>query len=769
MHLIFNKFAYICPLKDNSMKLRFFLPLLLVSSCTVVPVGEAYMVENGVAVFEPEGYNPQDHTPSPIFVNQLQNKGEVDEGWEMTPRFSHVYGRVYGKLFGNTAVSFDIDGADLYGLGEAEGGLRRNFERIFFWNTDNPTGMLRKGRQMYQSHPWILGVRKDGSAFGIIADNTWRSHVSTKGRIYFVSKGPAFRVVVIEKDNPEEVVKTLARLTGKMELPPLWALGYHQCRYSYYPQERVAALADTIRARKIPCDVIWMDIHYMDSFKVFTFHPDRFSDPKALNGYLHKNNFKTVYMIDPGVKVEEGYSVYDQGLKGDYFVKDETGSDFAGKVWPGDCHFPDFTMPQARRWWAGLYKDFMAQGVDGVWNDMNEPSVFVDFGGTMPPTNVHRGGDGIPEGSHLRYHNIYGYYMVKASREGILAANPNKRPFVLSRANFLGGQRYAAMWTGDNYSDYASMKASVPMCLNMGLSGQPISGPDIGGFMRNCTPDLLRHWTASGVYFPFVRNHSCEGTAQQEPWAFDTKTEDICRRAIERRYRLLPYYYTLFEEASRTGLPVMRPVFWADFKDADLREEQQAFLVGNDLLVIPRWSESPALPKGNWELFDFENGMDDGYQSYLALRPGAAIPIIDVIQSTEDYSTKRISIIVNPDENGEAEGTLYDDAGEGFGYRDGKFARYGFKAETIDSVLTLSMEKVEGKLWDIGRSIRVGIVRGGRIYWSDWTIWNKVSVDMPEEQSKPIDAASLLFTELENGSISKKMTKAELIMQNIFN
>ena len=751
------------------MKLHSILPLLLTASCTVVPVGEAYMVEDGVAVFEPEGYDPQNHAPSPIFENQLQNKGEVDEDWEMTPRFSHVYGRVYGKLFGNTAVSFDIDGADLYGLGEAEGGLRRNFDRIFFWNTDNPTGMLRKGRQMYQSHPWILGVRKDGSAFGIIADNTWRSHVSTKGRIYFVSKGPAFRVVVIEKDSPEEVVKTLARLTGKMELPPLWALGYHQCRYSYYPQERAAALADTIRARKIPCDVIWMDIHYMDQFKIFTFHPERFSNPKALNGYLHKNNFKTVYMIDPGVKAEEGYSVYDQGLKGDYFVKDETGGDFAGKVWPGDCHFPDFTMPQTRRWWSGLYKDFMAQGVDGVWNDMNEPSVFVDFGGTMPPTNVHRGGNGIPEGSHLRYHNIYGYYMVKASREGILAANPDKRPFVLSRANFLGGQRYAAMWTGDNYSDYASMKASVPMCLNMGLSGQPISGPDIGGFMRDCTPELLRHWTASGVYFPFVRNHSCEGTAQQEPWAFDTRTEDVCRRAIERRYRLLPYYYTLFEEASRTGLPIMRPVFWADFKDTDLREEQQAFLVGKDLLVIPRWSESPSLPKGNWELFDLENGLDDGYQSYLALRPGAAIPVIDVIQSTKDYSTKRLSIIVNPDEDGEAEGTLYDDAGDGFGYQNGKFARYEFKTEAIDGVLTLSMEKVEGKLWDIGRSIRVGIVRGGRIHWSDWTIWNKVSVDMPEEQSKPIDAASLSFTELENGSISKKMTKAELIMQNIFN
>lgn len=727
------------------------------AACAEIPVGQSYAAGEGIAVFEPEGYDPVNHSPSPIFVEELRSRGPVGQNCTLVPHF------------GKSCVTFDVGDADLYGIGESEGALRRNDEKIFFWNTDNPSGIVREGRQMYQSHPWVMGVRKDGSTFGIIADNTWKSTVCTKGnRVRFCSEGPAFRVVVIERENPREMMRTLAELTGKMELPPLWALGYQQCRFSYYPQDRVAGLADTLRNHRIPCDVIWMDINYMDGFRIFTFDPKGFSNPRKLNDYLHKKDFKTVYMIDPGVKAEEGYFVDDQGRNGNYFVLDKKGNFYEGDVWPGACHFPDFTMPQVRSWWSGLYKDFMAQGVDGVWNDMNEPSVFVDFGGTMPKSNIHRGGDGLPQGSHLRYHNMFGYLMVKASREGILAANPDKRPFVLSRANFLGGQRYAAMWTGDNYSDYESMKMSVPMCLNIGLSGQPISGPDIGGFMHDCTGELLRHWTAQGVYFPFVRNHTCDDTVQQEPWAFGKETEDICRTAIERRYRLLPYYYTLFEEASRTGIPVMRPVFWADFQDLNLRGEQQAFLIGDDLLVIPRWSENPALPGGDWERFSFEDA-DDGYQSYLAIRPGAAIPVIDVIQSTEDYSTKHLSVIVNPDAEGRAEGMLYDDEGDGFRYRNGGFARYEFKAETEGDVLTLSVEKIDGKNWEIGRTIRVGVVRGGKIFWSDSTLKDKVSVQMPQCGIEPVSDAELSLTPVENGSISKRTTKKDLLMKNLFN
>lgn len=721
--------------------------------------GKAFMAMPGVAVFEPHRYDPGSHSPSPIFIVDLEDTGRVPEDWKLLPTFS--------SCLGKSSATIHVGDADLYGGGEVSGDLRRNDDRQFFWNTENPTGFLDNGKRLYQSHPWLLGIRKDGSAFGIIADTTWKSELSTKGKVRFKSSGPSFRIIIIEKDDPAQVLSTLAELTGKMELPPLWSLGYHQCRFSYFPQEKAARTADALREHRIPCDVIWLDIHYMDHYKIFTFNPEGFADPEGLNRYLHSRNFRTVYMIDPGVKAEEGYSVDEQGREGGFFVSDRKGRLYHGKVWPGECHFPDFSRPDVRQWWAGLYDDFLAKGIDGVWNDMNEPSVFVSFGGTMPVSNVHKGGGGLPEGPHLRYHNIYGQLMVRASREGIKAARPDRRPFVLSRSNFLGGQRYAAMWTGDNFSDYGPMKESVPMCLNIGLSGQPFNGPDIGGFLRDCTPDLLKHWTASGVYFPFVRNHSSEGTVDQEPWAFDKETEDVCRTAIERRYRLLPYYYTLFEEASRNGMPVMRPLFWADFKDTSLRAEQQAFLVGSDLLVVPRWSEKPALPDGDWELFSFED-QDDGFQSYLALRPGAAVPVVDVFQSTAEYSTENLTVLVNPDGEGEACGTMYEDAGDGYSYRQGEYARYSLNAKAGEKSVTLEVSRTEGNM-ESRRRIRVGLVRTGRIFFSEWSGSGRVTMDIPEEAGVHVPAgkADLSFVCLKNGSISRRYTKKELILTNI--
>lgn len=741
---------------------RYLFPLFALASCSLVPtnIGRSYFVGQGIAVYEPEDFNPEDHLPSPVFKEEPQKDSSTVSEWNLTPTFASMLGKNYAV--------FNTGDADLYGCGEAYGVLRRNDDFFYFWNTDNPTGMLTDGKRMYQSHPWLLGVRKDGTAFGIIADNTWKMKLYTKGLVVFKSYGPAFRVVVIEKDSPEEVVKALGTLSGTMELPPLWALGYQQCRYSYFPQSRVMEIADEFRIRDIPCDVIWMDIHYMDKFRIFTFDKEGFNDPEGLNSYLHENNFKAVYMIDPGVKAEEGYFVDDQGREGDYFVKDEDGNDFVGPVWPGDCHFPDFTRPEVRSWWAGLYKDFMAKGIDGVWNDMNEPSVFVDLGGTMPKNNQHKGGDGLAPGPHLRYHNVYGLNMIKASREGILAANPDKRPFVLSRAGFLGVQRYGATWTGDNYSDYSQMKQAIPMTLNMGLGCQTFCGPDMGGFMNDCTPELLKHWTASGVYLPFVRNHTNNGTVDQEPFAFDKSTEKVCRTAIERRYKLLPYYYTLFEEASRTGLPVARPAFWADTKNLSLRAEQQAFLVGNDLLVIPRWCESPALPEGDWDLFSLE-AEDDLYQSYLALRPGAALPLTGVVQSTVDYSTDSLTVLVNPDAEGRAYGTLYEDAGDGFAYRNGEYARYEIKAELSEGIARVAMTKVAGNMAEKARMLRVGLVQDGNVTYSGWfgSADGTAAIAQSGDDVKSLDASSLEFVHLENGSVSKPLTKWQLIKSNI--
>lgn len=650
------------------------------------------MAADGVAVFVPDGFNAADHLPSPIFVRDLVPVADVPSAWTLVPSF--------GSEDGKSVMTLEVGDADLYGTGEVWGPLRRNGDRNIFWNRDNGAYGAHDGKMLYQTHPWVLGLRRDGTAFGIVCDNTWRSQLECDSKIVYKSDGPAFRVVVIEKESAEEVLMTLAKLSGTMELPPMWALGYQQCRFSYYPDTRVKEIADTFREKRIPCDVIWMDIHYMDAYRIFTFDPATFPKPAELNDYLHARNFKSVYMIDPGAKVDSTYWVDREGLAADYFVHDASGKPFEGNMWPGLTHWPDFSMPAVQHWWAGLYKDFMAKGVDGIWNDVNEPAV---FGGgeemTMPDDNIHRGGNGRAPGNHVRYHNIYGYDMVKASREGILAANPDKRPFVLSRAGFLGVQRYAATWTGDNSSKEEHMKGAVPMTLNMGLSLQAFNGPDIGGFLDNCSPELLRQWTACGVYFPFVRNHSCDGTVNQEPFAFDSETEDICRRAINRRYRLLPYYYTLFEECSRTGLPVMRPVFLADVKDLSLRAEQQAFMVGRDMIVIPSWAENPALPSNEaWAEIAMEAAKDtDSYQARILQRAGSIIPLAELCQNTEEYSSDVMSFVINPDADGIAVGELYEDAGDGFGYRSGDFARYQLRAEVVKGrIRNFTMTLVEG-------------------------------------------------------------------------
>ena len=673
----------------------------------------AFLTADSVAVFYPKDYDATQHQPSPIFVHELTPLSPLTSHHSpLTPVFTTT-------ADGHSVATIHVgSNVDLYGTGEVTGPLRRNGRTISLWNVDTPAYGVDGGSHLYQSHPWVMGLRADGTAFGIIADNTWKQTITTSDDVVFDSEGPAFRVVIIERESPQALMQSLVSLTGTMELPPLWALGYQQCRFSYHPDTRVKEIADLLRRHRIPSDVIWMDIHYMDSYKIFTFHPKEFSDPKGLNDYLHERNFKTVYMIDPGVKAEEGYFVDDQGTAGDYWVKDSEGKPYVGNVWPGPCHFPDFTREEVRTWWATLYKDYMATGIDGVWNDMNEPSVFGGPGGTMPVDNRHE------MGSHLRFHNIFGLNMVRASRQGLLLANPNKRPFILSRSNFLGGHRYAATWTGDNLSSIDQMKLSVPMSLTLGLSGQPFNGPDIGGFCENVNAELLAQWTAMGVYFPFVRNHTIDGSVDQEPWAFGEEVLNSCRTAIERRYMLMPYVYTAFREASINGMPVMRPLFMADPKDRTLRSEDQAFLLGGDLMITPRWAENVAQPhNGSWQIVNLSSMSsfhDDLHQAELRQRPGSIIPMAQLAQSTAELRTDSLTLLVCLDTDGKACGQVYEDEGDGFSYRDGNYLLSRFDATLQKRLLTVTMTPAEGKMPETDRTLRIGYVKNGRVQYSAW-------------------------------------------------
>lgn len=666
------------------------IPTIAEAATKNVKIIRSVMVGNGIAKFIPKGYDAK-KVPSLAISKEPEEQGKLQKDWRLIPEFSSTDGKA-------NALLRVPKGTSLYGGGEVTGSLLRNGKTIKLWNTDSGAYGVDNGTRLYQSHPWIMGVREDGTAFGILFDTTWKATLScTDDKIELRSEGLPFRVFIIDRESPQAVVRGLAELTGTMPMIPKWALGYHQCRFSYQPDSRVIEVADTFRYKRIPCDAIWMDIDYMDGFRIFTFNPEKFPNPKAVNRDLHLRGFHSTWMIDPGAKVDPDYFVYKSGTENDVWVKTAKGENFHGDAWPGAAAFPDFTYPKAQKWWAGLYKAFLAQGVDGVWNDVNEPQINDTPNKTMPEDNIHRGGGDLPQGTHLQYHNVYGMLMVRSSREGMLSARPDKRPFILTRSNFLGGQRYAATWTGDNGSTWEHMKLSIPMSLTLGLSGQPISGADIGGFLFNANGDLFGNWIGFGAFYPFSRGHACAGTNNKEPWAFGPEVEKASRIAIERRYILLPYFYTLMHEAATDGMPIMRPAFFADPKDLSLRAEEQYFLVGDNLMVVPAFVEKANYPKGIWrELSLVDGDKTDKYQASLKIRGGAIIPTGKVIQNTTEESLDPLTLIVCLDENGKAQGELYWDTGDGWDFQKKQYCMQKYVAEKQGNSVVVKIAGQDG-------------------------------------------------------------------------
>lgn len=681
---------YTC-IKTVAIYLLTAFPLLANASTQKVDIARSIMVGNGIAKFIPEGFDAK-KVPSFAIEKEPREQGALPSDWVLVPNFSLTDGKANASLTVPEETS-------IYGGGEVTGSLLRNGKTIKLWNTDSGAYGVDNGTRLYQSHPWMMGVRKDGTAFGILFDTSWKAELSsTDNKIELRSEGELFRVFIIDRESPQAVVRGLSELTGTMPMIPRWALGYHQSRFSYSPDRRVIEIADTFRLKRIPCDAIWMDIDYMDGYRIFTFNPQGFPNPKAVNRDLHLRGFHSTWMIDPGAKVDPNYFVYKSGTENDIWVKTADGKDFNGDAWPGAAAFPDFTYPKANKWWQNLYKDFLAQGVDGVWNDVNEPQINDTPNKTMPEDNIHRGGGNLPAGKHIQYHNVYGFLMVKSSREGIMAVRPEKRPFILTRSNFLGGQRYAATWTGDNGSSWDHLKMSVPMSLTLGLSGQPISGADIGGFLFNADADLFGNWIGFGAFYPFARGHACAGTNNKEPWAFGKEVEDASRIALERRYILLPYFYTLMHEASTNGMPIMRPVFFSDPKDLSLRAEEEAFLIGDDLLIIPAFASQPALPKGIWKELSLVNGdTNDKYQAKMKIRGGSIIPTGKIIQNTTESSLDPLTLLVCLDEQGKASGSMYWDAGDGWSYKKGDYSLQQFTAERKDNKVIVKLTGKTGK------------------------------------------------------------------------
>ncbi len=485
-------------------------------------------------------------------------------------------------------------------------------------------------------------------------------------------------------------------------MPPLFALGYQQCRYSYYPEARVREVAAEFRKRKIPADVIYLDIDYQQNNRPFTVDPERFPTFEQMISDLKGEGFKVIAITDLHLAKLVGYKPYDEGIQHDYFVKNPDGSVFVGKVWPGDSVFPDFTREEVRKWWGTLYGNFAKIGIRGFWNDMNEPSVFERADKTMPLDTVHS-----VEGrktDHREIHNVFGMENARATYEGLLRLQPDVRPFVLTRAAYAGAQRYASTWTGDNSSTWNHMRISVPQLLNLGLSGYAFVGDDIGGFAGSPTPELLTRWMELGAFNPIYRNHGTKGSHDREPWVDGPEHEAIRRHYIETRYQLLPYIYTSMEEASRTGLPLMRPLFLEFPDNKNFEATDTEFMFGPDLLVAAKLDEKVGpydvtLPSGIW--YNFWTGRDASSTKSLDppldtlpvfVRGGAILPEQSVVQNTDQVPEGPLQVSVYP--GPDCRGSLYQDDGNTLAYTRGEFLRIEFSCESHPESLQFNFSTV---------------------------------------------------------------------------
>ncbi len=576
----------------------------------------------------------------------------------------------------------------LYGLGEKVGGLDKLGRFWTQWATD-VSPHTESTDAMYQSHPFALVGAPSGFR-GLFLAATARSYwdATEEGSLCIgVDDGP-LTLYCLPGPSPAAVLERFTGIVGRMPMPPKYALGFHQSRWSYQTKEEVLDIAHQFQSRDIPLDVIHLDIDYMEGYRVFTTSQESFPDMAGLAASLGKQNVHLVAIIDPGVKVDAEYPVYDEGVRRHFFLTFLNGQEFQSRVWPGLCAFPDFSRKEVREWWAQLNEELARSGISGIWNDMNEPALWgkghehSDMNAAEEGGLVHIG-DQEQEIPHHQVHNVYALFEAAATHGGL--SKLERRPFILSRAGFSGIQRFAAVWTGDNSSTWEHLKMAIPMCLNMGLSGVAFVGPDIGGFGGDATPELYARWIEMGVFFPFARAHTARGTARHEPWAFGTEVENIAQRYIQYRYRMFPYLYSVFYESHRTGVPIMRPIWWSSPTPATMTIDDE-FMVGDFLLVAPiiedrARARTVYLPRGVWYNVWTHEMVEGERQQHvdapldqlpLFMKAGAIIPLADSVSSTQQWpgSPWPNQVRVIP---GHGQWTFYRDDGQSSAYQAGDY------------------------------------------------------------------------------------------------
>lgn len=611
-------------------------------------------------------------------------------------------------------------GESYFGLGEKVGRLDRRGRSYVMWNTDAYMYDENHADPLYISIPFFLALR-EGRSYGLFFDNTYRSSFDfgTEADEYysFGADDGELNYYFFAGPDPKQVIARYTELTGRTPMPPRWALGYQQTRYGYFPERFVRFIAENFRQRKIPCDALVIDIDYMDDYRVFTWNKQRFPDPAGMMGDLRKMGIRTVLYQDPGIKVDPLYSVYKQALAQGMLLRTPNGMPFVGKVWPEQTVFPDFSSERVRTWWGNLHQQFLDEGASGFENDMNEPSVFDGPGRTM--ANDVLADDNGRKSSFAKIHNVFGMLMTRASYEGMLRARPNERPFQTTRASLAGGQRYSAVFTGDNSSTWEGLRTSLDVLISMGVSGFTHAGSEVGGFALSPSPELYARWIEAGVFYPYFRTSTDVGTRPQEPWSFGNEIEDISRRAIELRYRLLPYLYNAFHEASVTGLPVIRPLFLEFPDEPEAIRQNYEFLFGGDILVAPvvkdgenQWDVY--LPRGEW--FDFwtarhyQGGRTITVEAPLSripmfVRAGAILPTQQVVQYTDEAPVDPLTLEIFPADASQRD--YYEDDGISFAYLRGSMLEQKFSFSRSAAQTTFSVSARQGSYVPAKRSLEL--------------------------------------------------------------
>lgn len=595
---------------------------------------------------------------------------------------------------------------NFFALGDKTAPLNMKGYRRELWGTDC-YGYGWDSDPVYKNIPFYI-TQHPSYAYGVFMDNTFRSFFDfgyeRKTVTSFWAQGGEMRFYFIYGPKVEEVCRRYTLLTGKPEMPPKWALGYHQSKWSYYPEQTVRDLAKEFRDRQIPCDVIHLDIDYMDGFRCFTWDKERFPRPNKMMSELGEDGFKFIVIIDPGIKIDKKYWVYQQGIENNYFCVRGDGPLLKGSVWPGPCHFPDFTNREVRQWWSSLFEGLVNDGVAAVWNDMNEPAMFEE--GTFPLDTRHDF-DGHPC-THRKAHNVYGSLMAQSTYSGLQKFLDNKRPFTITRSAYAGVQRFASVWTGDNSASWEHLKLANIQCQRLSASGISFAGSDVGGFIGTPSGELFIRWIQMAVFHPFFRTHSSGDHGDKEPWVFGEEYTDIARKFIEMRYELLPYVYTTFWQYAKYGQPMIRSLFMVDQEDPETYYRQDEFLFGDYIHVTPVSTEGARtrkvyLPQGHWYNY-WTDEKHEGKQEIeveapldqipIFIKAGAIIPRQPKMQYTDAFAFDDLRLDIYLDD-GLSETTIYEDEGEGLEYKRGTYNLRKISALKTETFYLIKQETKE--------------------------------------------------------------------------